>query len=848
VSTELESTQPTGGLRAEYKSYESQKCFVGHSHEAEWRDDILSACAEVLPKFGLEPWYAADHFDPTKPLRDKVVELIANARYGIYDLSSWQDKNGEWYLPRNVWIELGMAIALNRPALLLRHTSNEVLPLPACLQGVELLEFAGETTLKKALGERLPRWLDAPPDRDWLNRFCIFGNRVCNFREEHPRARQWGHGTLRCHVSDGLDNDHPCFQMAEREEIRGAFEDVFSRYSDLELDYLDELSLVDGYQFLLCSHCQVVRSTPFAVYRVLPHAPAGVFIAIGMSIAIETLFEYDIPKIILVHQEQDLPSLLRGYEVVEAISSTEVKRKLKAFVPAVTQKVRETAWKPRLLPFVEFVRVVDMAPRITEESEPTSVETGILLDASSGKVWIAGRPVYPDLTNLEFTLLSYLLRRRGEICSRGELLEALYPEEPRDSKFDMADNRVDTLIARLQDKIELDRRRPKYILTVRGRGRGFMLAKAIDEPDRRVPEGKDIRLDGKSGKVWVEGRAVSPGLTAVEFALLSHLLYRRGKICSESELEALYPGGSQDVYTLMGQLRRKIESDPRRPKYILTVRGRGFMLAKAIDEQGDILEETGEADLSLPYCLVVIPFASEFWPVFESIRATIENSTHYRCLRADSIVSTDTISKRVQWIIDSADLVIADISGNNPNVMMEVETAKEAGKPLVIISQSSENVPFDMRSFPYIAYIPTKDGLAALQNNLVKVLNETLHLRGAIDISSVHPQTLVATLGLTIEQVLESGELPSNVPTDYPHLCDWLEEDLRRRLHDSIGDFQYPEASKRDGEILSVRIAFRWQQQDGQPDFGDLGWWSLLELAPFEEVYPEQDAADFWAR
>ena len=96
--------QVKGGLRPEYKSYECQKCFVGHSRETEWCDDILSACAEVLPRFGLEPWYAADHFDPTKPLRDKVVELVANARYGIYDLSSWRDKSGEWHLPRNVFM------------------------------------------------------------------------------------------------------------------------------------------------------------------------------------------------------------------------------------------------------------------------------------------------------------------------------------------------------------------------------------------------------------------------------------------------------------------------------------------------------------------------------------------------------------------------------------------------------------------------------------------------------------------------------------------------------------------------------------------------------------------------
>ena len=95
----------------------------------------------------------------------------------------------------------------------------------------------------------------------------------------------------------------------------------------------------------------------------------------------------------------------------------------------------------------------------------------------------------------------------------------------------------------------------------------------------------DIRLDRRSRKVWVEGEEVSPGLTAAEFALLSYLYERQGEICSKSELEALYLEEPQNVDTLMDQLRKKIEPDPRRPKYVTTVRGRGFKLARVTPEQ-----------------------------------------------------------------------------------------------------------------------------------------------------------------------------------------------------------------------------------------------------------------------
>lgn len=348
-------SESAGTLQPAYRGYERQACFVAHSHDTDWREDLVQACEEVLPKFGLQPWYADQHFDPTRPLRTKVVEAIANGRYGIYDISNWQDSAGQWQSPRNVYIELGMAVALNRPTLILRHSSNRSCPLPACLNGLNILEFSGATTLTWALEKHLPQWTNVPPDRDWFNRFCIFGERVCGFREEHPRARQLGERVMHCHVSDGFSAEQVPARSPEREEARAVIEEIFGRYADLEFHHLGELGLTEGYQFLLCSHCQAVRSSQFAVYRIMPETPAEVFIAIGMSIAIETVFDYDIPKVILVRREHDLPSLLRGYEFVEVANSTELKRKLRAFVPTVMQKVRETSWKPRPLPFIEHL-------------------------------------------------------------------------------------------------------------------------------------------------------------------------------------------------------------------------------------------------------------------------------------------------------------------------------------------------------------------------------------------------------------------------------------------------------------------------------------------------------------
>lgn len=478
--------QPISGIQPKYKNYDRQKCFVGHSLGAEWCEDLQSACTENLLKFNLEPWYTADHFTPTQTLRDKVVELIANSRFGIYDISSWKDREGNWQLPRNVYIELGIAIALNRPILLLRHTSNQELKLPTCLQSIKILEFAGDVTLKKALEVELRQWIDVPPDRDWLNRFCIFGNKVCSFREKHPCTQQWGQEKIHCHISDGLDRNYSWYHQSEGDEIRGVFQDIFNRYSDLAFNYLDEMSIADNYQYLLCSYCQTVRSTAFAIYRILPNTSAATFIAIGISIALEKLFEYKIPKVILVKNERDLPSLLRGYEVVEAVNSKEIKQKLKAFLPTVLKMVKETTWRPRPLPFAETIILYSNLPDTPE------------LELSKNSEYEDPTSQIP-IEELQLSVRVYVNLKRVQINTLADLLN--YTQEDLLEIKNVGRKSAEEIVEALQRRfgISLPREHP-YIPSSAIKGK---LSEYLDKTNETSTELIE-KIDNSSNKIPIE--------------------------------------------------------------------------------------------------------------------------------------------------------------------------------------------------------------------------------------------------------------------------------------------------------------------------------------------------------
>lgn len=92
---------------------------------------------------------------------------------------------------------------------------------------------------------------------------------------------------------------------------------------------------------------------------------------------------------------------------------------------------------------------------------------GVLVDGGLRQVWLDGQRLEASLSPLEFNLLAYLARHGGRVCSREELLQALYP---KDEIFDVNDQRLDTILRRLRESLGDDARNPRYITTHRGVG------------------------------------------------------------------------------------------------------------------------------------------------------------------------------------------------------------------------------------------------------------------------------------------------------------------------------------------------------------------------------------------
>jgi two-component system, OmpR family, KDP operon response regulator KdpE len=107
-------------------------------------------------------------------------------------------------------------------------------------------------------------------------------------------------------------------------------------------------------------------------------------------------------------------------------------------------------------------------------------------------------------------------------------------------------------------------------------------ARAGNEQPQPVFSVGELRVDLVQRRVWRGESEVH--LTPIEYKLLSSLVQHAGKVVTQHQLlETVWgPGYAEESHYLriyMGHLRRKLEADPARPRYLLTEPGVGYRLA-----------------------------------------------------------------------------------------------------------------------------------------------------------------------------------------------------------------------------------------------------------------------------
>lgn len=128
-------------------------------------------------------------------------------------------------------------------------------------------------------------------------------------------------------------------------------------------------------------------------------------------------------------------------------------------------------------------------------------------------------------------------------------------------------------------------------------------------------------------------------------------------------------------------------------------------------------------------CFVLMPFAEEndVQSMYSGhIKKVIEERCNLRCERADDIYDINGVMQSVWESICRARLIIAEMTGRNPNVFYELGIAHTLGKPVIMVTQSMEYVPFDLKHLRCIVYDYKPGKIDLFEDALYKTVTNVL--------------------------------------------------------------------------------------------------------------------------
>ncbi|MCX5676200.1 MAG: hypothetical protein NTX87_14435 [Planctomycetota bacterium] len=139
---------------------------------------------------------------------------------------------------------------------------------------------------------------------------------------------------------------------------------------------------------------------------------------------------------------------------------------------------------------------------------------------------------------------------------------------------------------------------------------------------------------------------------------------------------------------------------------------RALRTGKATLDQSAAAERLLNRAAGRKQAFVAMPFRPDLETVFMAVRKLLEKH-NWKVVRADEVSYPRSITDAIIYSILASDLVIADVTGSNPNVFYELGWAHAVEQDVLLLTQERE-IPFDVTTERAIKYTPDQRGVAQL--------------------------------------------------------------------------------------------------------------------------------------
>lgn len=130
---------------------------------------------------------------------------------------------------------------------------------------------------------------------------------------------------------------------------------------------------------------------------------------------------------------------------------------------------------------------------------------------------------------------------------------------------------------------------------------------------------------------------------------------------------------------------------------------------------------------------VMMPFDAALKQVYAAINAAAQ-ANGLECKRGDDIWNSSVVVQDIFDLIYRSFIVVCDFSGRNPNVFYEAGVAHTLGKHVIPVTQSVDDVPFNLRHHRFIKYPNNNEGRSELTTRLEERIASLIEARKKVSL------------------------------------------------------------------------------------------------------------------
>jgi hypothetical protein len=151
-----------------------------------------------------------------------------------------------------------------------------------------------------------------------------------------------------------------------------------------------------------------------------------------------------------------------------------------------------------------------------------------------------------------------------------------------------------------------------------------------------------------------------------------------------------------------------------------------------------------------PYAFVIMGYHSNH-TFYREMKRIIEDRGGIQCILASEVKSGghDLLAK-IHLMIERAEVVIADINDQRPNVFYEIGYAVGHGRTPILLVQQGQKIPTDLKGLEVIEYSDDRNGMLLFERDILEHIGQRLNrelslLRDMLEAPTPRPAVIVSS-------------------------------------------------------------------------------------------------------